>query len=44
MASTNKFLAQMNKSPKVAAGVIQKIRSVSNRAIDVSKKHFGSTR
>jgi hypothetical protein len=27
MASTNKSLAQMNKSPKVAAGVVQKIHS-----------------
>ena len=41
MASTNKSLAQMNNSPKVAAGVAQKIHSGRGTSVRASKEVFG---
>src|SRR6516162_11497154 len=43
MASTNKSLAQMNNSPKVAAGVAQKIHSGRGNSVRASKEVFGPT-
>src|SRR6516225_11231760 len=43
MASTNKSLAQMNNSPKVTAGVVQKIHSGRGNSVRASKEVFGPT-